>query len=261
MKNMKKTPEKDVVKKVRHYLENLKKRLEDIPLTSNVSVTYLIESEYEIQMGSNKKKADVVLLKRTTNRIEDTIVKNPLITVECKALGNKGDGLDQLKGYLCARDTPFGILAVGPQQGGWQYYRNHGGYKFETLSPRKTFETQVTDWVNSEATAEEKMEERINQAIEKQKNKLERENKARFQKIVIDLADKYQKQLDEAREDFQKRVTNLADTHQKQLTDLADTHQKQLNEAREDRFKKGFWVGAISIIVLVIVVAIIVSGS
>ena len=77
-------PEKVVVEAVRCYLKYLKKRLENIPLTSNVSVTYLIESEYEIQRGSSEKKADVVLLKRTFNRIEDTIVKNPLIIpVEC----------------------------------------------------------------------------------------------------------------------------------------------------------------------------------
>ena len=194
MKNMK-MPEKIVVEAVRCYLEYLKKRLENIPSTSNVSVTYSIESEYEIQMGSSKKKADVVLLKRNFNRIEDTIVKNPLIIVECKALGNKGDGIEQLKGYLCARDTPFGILAVGPKQGNWKYHKNHGGYKFETLSPRKTFETHVTDRVNSEATAEEKIEERVNQAIEKQKNKLQ----ADFQKRVTDLEGNQQKLLNEAR--------------------------------------------------------------
>ena len=243
MKNVK-TPEKVVVEVVRRYLEDIKKRLENIRLTSNVNVTYSIESEYEIQMGSSKKKADVVLLKRTYNRIEDTIVKNPLIIVECKALGNKGDGIKQLKSYLCARDTSFGIFAVGPQQAGWQYYRNHGGNEFETLSSCKTFETQVTGRVNSETTAAKEIEERVNQAIKKEKKKLQ----ADFQKQVTDLAGNQQKLLAKGKADFQKQVT-----------DLEDEQQKQLREARKDSFKNGFWAGAISIVVLVIVVAIAAS--
>lgn len=176
----------------------------------------------DVDLIKNLHIHHILPIKRNFNRIEDTIVKNPLIIVECKALGNKGDGIEQLKGYLCARDTPFGILAVGPKQGNWKYHKNHGGYKFETLSPRKTFETHVTDRVNSEATVAGKIEERVNQAIEKQKNKLQA--------------------------DFQKRVT-----------DLEGNQQKLLNEARKDSFKNGFWGGAISIVVLVIVVAIAAS--
>ena len=251
---IKKAPEQVVVEAVKCYLEDIKKRLEDIPSTPKVKVTYSIKSEYEIQMGASKTRADVVLLKRTINLIEDTIVTNPLIIVECKALGNKGNGIDQLKGYLCARDTPFGILAEGKEQGRWKYYKNHGGYKFDTLPSRKTFETQVTDRENSEASAAERMTERINQAIGKRKEKMEQEYKKKKEDIEANL-----------QADFQKRVTdieaNLQADFQKRVTDLAGNQQKPLSEARKDSFKNGFWVGAISIVILVVVVAIVASGG
>ena len=246
----KKTPEKVVVEAVRDYLEDLRKRLEDIPSTSKVSVQYSLKSEYKIQIGSIKCKADVVLLKRTTNRIEDTIVKTPLIIVECKALGNKGKGIEQLKAYLCATDTPFGIFAEGSQQGRWKYFKNHGGNKFETLSLRKTFETQVTDGVNSKASAEKKMEERINQAIEKQKKKLKYEYKKK--KEDMEMSFRRNKRSVEA---------NLQADFQKRETDLENNQQKLLKEARKDGFKNGFWVGVISIVVLVIGVVIVASGG
>ena len=59
-----KTPEKVVVEAVRDYLGVLKERLEGVPSTSKIHTIYSIKSEYIIQMGSTKKKADVVLLKK-----------------------------------------------------------------------------------------------------------------------------------------------------------------------------------------------------
>ena len=249
-------PEKEVVKEVRQYLEDLKKRLETISSTSNVKVNYSIKSEYEIHIGSTKLRADVVLLKTTFNPI--TVVKNPVIIVECKASGNKGNGPAQLKAYLCARDTRFGIFAEGlKQEGHWKYYKNHGRYEFETLSSRKTFEDQVTDEANNEADVEEKIEKRINQGIEKQKKKLE----VKYKEKEKELTSKIQGIEQKLKVEHESNEADLQADFAKKKSDLREKQQKLLNEKRKEGFKKGFWVGVISVIVLVIIIAIVASGG
>ena len=63
---------------------------------------FFIETELEIQMGTAKRRADIILVDGK---------RNYAAIVECKRRGVQGDGIDQLKSYLCATDTPLGVFA------------------------------------------------------------------------------------------------------------------------------------------------------
>ena len=78
---------------------------------------FFIETEYEIQMGVHKRRADVVLGVGTADFI-----------VECKREGFEDveDGINQLKSYLCATDTPLGIYADSKNPYDWIFYENLG---------------------------------------------------------------------------------------------------------------------------------------
>ena len=60
------------------------------------------KQEYQIKMGSDKRRADVVPINSKGNLAA---------IVERKRLGVEESGIDQLKSYLSATDTPLGIFA------------------------------------------------------------------------------------------------------------------------------------------------------
>ncbi len=85
---------------------------------------FSIELERDIQIGSSSGRADVVLL---------TAAGELAAIAECKAAyENIGD--EQLKSYLSATDTRFGILANSEHADRWQFYENTGRSQFKTIT-------------------------------------------------------------------------------------------------------------------------------
>ena len=84
-------PEDRVVKAVVRYFS--------LPKFNRLSV----ETEYPVQIGVSRRRADVALIDEE---------ENPSALIECKRIGFEGRGIDQLKGYLAAKDAPLGYLRI-----------------------------------------------------------------------------------------------------------------------------------------------------
>ena len=107
------TPESIVVEEVARYFSE--------PIFQKFS----IEKECSIQMGSENRRADVVLIDRKSNLAA---------IAECKRHGDVGHGVDQLKSYLSATDTPFGIFANSTDSELWVFYENLGRNQFREIT-------------------------------------------------------------------------------------------------------------------------------
>lgn len=115
------TPEGIVVEEVDRYFSNPKFQ------------KFSIEKEYPIQMGSDNRRADVVLLDSAGRLVA---------IAECKQVGVEGHGLDQLKSYLSATDTRFGIFANSTHPADWDFYENLGRNEVRSMT-RSEFEKRV----------------------------------------------------------------------------------------------------------------------
>ena len=102
---------------------------------------FSIKKEYPIQMGSDNRRADVVLVDSA-----DRLVA----VAECKRVGEEGQGLDQLKSYLSATDTRFGIFANSTNPADWDFYENLGRNQVRSMT-RSEFEERVVDGENNRA--------------------------------------------------------------------------------------------------------------
>ncbi len=91
------------------------------------------KKEDRIRFGSRWGSADVVLIGSKGNRSA---------IVECKRPGVEAGGPDQLKSYLCATDTPFGLFANSTEPNDWEFYENLGRNEFSDLT-RSEFESRV----------------------------------------------------------------------------------------------------------------------
>ena len=103
---------------------------------------FFIETELEIQIGTDKRRADIVLVDGK---------QNYAAIVECKRIGVQADGIDQLKSYLCATDTQFGIFANSTEPNDWEFYENLGRNQFKDITSnlfwkniRNTSEVETT---------------------------------------------------------------------------------------------------------------------
>ena len=97
------------------------------------------EKEWQIQMGSDNRRADVVLIKEGTETLA--------AIAECKGAGYEGNGRAQLNGYLSASNTRFGIFAnrVDPSQ--WEFYKKHGQGQYQEI-PCDQFKKEVKKLTN-----------------------------------------------------------------------------------------------------------------
>jgi len=115
------TPEEIVVEEVVRYFSD--------PRFQKFS----IKKEYPIQVGSARCRADVVLLNSA---------KHLVAIAECKRVGVEGHGLKQLKSYLSATDTRFGIFANSTNPADWDFYENLGRNEVRSMT-RSEFEKRV----------------------------------------------------------------------------------------------------------------------
>ena len=88
---------------------------------------FFVETEYEIQMGSEKRRADVLLVSGD---------KQNTLIVECKREDSvdEEDGISQLKSYMCATDTPIGIFANSRDTDNWRFFEHFGRNKFSEIT-------------------------------------------------------------------------------------------------------------------------------
>ena len=114
-------PEEIVVEEVDRYFSNPKFQ------------KFSIEKEYPIQMGSDNRRADVVLVDSAGRLVA---------IAECKRVGVEGQGLDQLKSYLSATATPLGIFANSTNPADWDFYENLGRNQVRSIT-RSEFEKRV----------------------------------------------------------------------------------------------------------------------
>ena len=98
-----------------------------------------IETELEIQMGTTKRRADIVLVDGKQNHVA---------IVECKRIGVQEDGIAQLKSYLCATDTLLGVFANSTKSNDWKFIENLGRNRFKDI-------TSDVFWKNIRNTSEE----------------------------------------------------------------------------------------------------------
>ncbi len=94
---------------------------------------FFVETECPIQMGSSSRRADIVLRDARGNFIA---------IAECKSSGGSDYGRSQLKSYLSASDTRFGLLAMSPSSDEWVFCERRGGNRFVEIQ-QDVFEAGV----------------------------------------------------------------------------------------------------------------------
>ena len=118
------TPEGIVVAAVEQYFSHPKFR------------KFSIKKEYTVQMGSSNRRADVVLVDSKGNLAA---------IAECKKVGVEGDGINQLKSYLSATHTIWGIFANSEDSNKWKFYKNLGKNQFKENLTQIEFERGMTN--------------------------------------------------------------------------------------------------------------------
>ena len=113
-----------------------------------------IETEHEIQMGSDPRRADIVLLDKEGYFIA---------IAECKKINDVTYGREQLKSYLCATDTQFGVFANSTNPDEWKFYENLRRNRFTPSMKRFSFEREIARERTIESIREEK--DRLNSKI------------------------------------------------------------------------------------------------
>lgn len=96
-----------------------------------------IDIEEPIQFGSGVGGFADVVLQANTRFVAIAECKNPW--------NSRESAKAQLKSYLCATGTLFGVLAVGKNPKDWVFCENQGNYYFREIS-KDDFETRVSEW-------------------------------------------------------------------------------------------------------------------
>ena len=119
---------------------------------------FITKTQYEIQIGSNKGRADVAIYKPNPPQLflSANLHERVAAIVECKEQRKVGYGIEQLMSYLCATGVRLGVFAnsIFPQT--WKYFENHGGNDL-----RKITYNQFHALLRAEEETQEKIEQRI----------------------------------------------------------------------------------------------------
>ena len=110
----------------------------------------------KIQFGSQSGYADVVLADQNGSFAA---------IAECKGAGYTGDGMEQLKSYLSATDTRFGVFANSKESSQWKFYENQRRNCVPEIG-RSEFEIGVVERINRRALLVDEIEELKGQASE-----------------------------------------------------------------------------------------------
>ncbi len=103
---------------------------------------FFLQTELEIQMGTTKRRADIVLVDGK---------QNYAVIAECKRIGVQEDGIAQLQSYLCATATPLGIFANSTAPTDWEFFENLGRNQFKNITS-DVFWENIQDTPGEEST-------------------------------------------------------------------------------------------------------------
>lgn len=163
-----------------------------------------VERQHEITIGSYRPKPDIVLLD-----VKDNII----VIVECKREGIEYNGIEQLKSYLSARDTQFGIFANSIEPDNWKFYENLRKHRFEEIS-RSQFETEIAKAQHTES---------IREAI----NRLDKERTDLRSQLELDRI--FSKSINDSKEKQRKELAELE--HKIELSRKEENALKQTNDS------------------------------
>ncbi len=97
------------------------------------------DKECQIQFGTRNGIADVVLVDGN---------RSFAVIAECKGAEYVGHGIEQLKSYLSATDTRFGIFANRVDDGQWEFYENRRQSQIDQID-RSEFEMGVVNGITT----------------------------------------------------------------------------------------------------------------
>ena len=125
---------------------------------------FFIETEHEIQMGADNRRSDIVLFDKSEGFVA---------IAECKQTGVVTYGREQLKSYLCATDTQFGVFANSTNPDEWEFYENLRRNRFTPSMKRFPFERKIATERTIESIREEtnKLDEGIQKASDQHAQK------------------------------------------------------------------------------------------
>ena len=154
------------------------------------------ETQHEIQMGSDNRKPDVVLI--------DEYGSFAAIA-ECKGAGFIGDGIDQLKSYLSATDTRFGVFANRADPKHWEFYENRRRNRFDKIN-RPEFEAGVVEGITSRERLGDEIANLTHQikALENHKTGLYEEIYNKLDKLFENKMQRLEKPLSDLKTELQK---------------------------------------------------------
>ena len=237
-----------VQKKAVHYSED---QIKDIAAhyfesLSTASSGYSVKREHLIQMGSDRRRADVVFLRNG----------KLVVIAECKRTGRVEKGNQQLHSYLCATDTFLGIFANDGDPNKWTFWENHRCNNFLEID-RKTFENYIYNHDKAIQNREQKI-----------KQEIEREIDAEIRKRVRKNTDTNAIRQDEMSRIKQKTVKNIDKTAivnsvRSQIEKQAENGllNKRDEENRKHGRSQGFWWTVLSIIGIGILIALLTSAT
>lgn len=175
--------------------------------------------ESRIQFGSNNGYADVVL----TNG-NGTFA----VIAECKGAGYVGHGREQLKSYLSATDTQFGIFANRVDSKQWEFYENLRRNRFEEIT-RSDFETRV-----DESQSLEDYRNQLRDEIEALETEIvQKKTLVRQENQNIDALGTEKTQLETEVAELQRKENELHTSHQQRKEKIAQL-ETLVNDLKSD---------------------------
>ena len=233
-----------VQEKVIHHFENQVKDIvahyfESFPTDSS---GYSVKREHLIQMGSARRRADVVFLRN-----------GKLVAIaECKRTRRVENGNEQLHSYLCATDTFLGIFANDGDPNKWTFWENHRGNNFLEIN-RKTFE----NYIYNHDKAIQDREKNIKLEMERE---IDAEIRERVRKNTNTNAIR-QDEMDRIKQEVIENIdkTEIVNSVKAEIAQQAKNG--LLNKRDEENIKlgrsQGFWWTVLSIIGIGILIALL----
>ena len=234
--------------KVVHCSENQVKDIvtyyfESLP---TASPGYSVKREYLIQMGSDRRRADIAFLRN-----------GKLIAIaECKRTGRVENGNEQLKSYLCATDTFLDIFANDGDPNKWIFSENHRHNNFLEID-RKTFENYIYNHDKAIKDREKKIKLEMERGIDAEIRELVRKN--------TDTNAIRQDETDRIKQKVIKNIdkTAIVNSVRSQIAQQAEN--RLLNKRDQENLKlgrsQGFWWTIFSIIGIGILIALLTSAA
>ena len=169
---------------------------------------FFVETEREIQMGTDNRRPDIVLLDKSEGFVA---------IAECKQTGVVTYGREQLKSYLCATDAQFGVFANSTNPDEWEFYENLRRNRFTDPLERFDFERKVSTERTIESIREEK--ERLDREITEIGTQLDRKRRE-IKSLSESLDNLYQKvkQANNQLVDIKRKIIPLRE----ESTDLTE---------------------------------------